>query len=254
MSTQVTPLATYRASTSALDHRGWNLALCFQEVFTAIVRVRYNRQAVSSADSFRAQVKQALQQAEQEARSRGYTAEDVRQIIFALVAFLDESVLSSRNPIFADWPRLPLQTELFGQQIAGEIVFREVQKVLTRADSHEVADLLEVYYLCLLLGFKGRYAAGGAGDLHSIMGTIKEKIRRARGASAVLSPRGLLPSDAVRVAESDPWVRKLAVAAVVILVLAVVAFVICKVTLVSGASDLARLSTVVIRGGLNGWV
>jgi len=31
----------------------------------------------------------------------------------------------------------------------------------------------------LLLGFKGRYAAGG--DLRSIMGAIQEKIRRVRG-------------------------------------------------------------------------
>jgi len=251
MSTQVTPLATYRASTSALDHRGWNLALCFQEVFTAIVRVRYNRQAVASADSFRAQVKHALQQAEHDARSRGYTSEDVRQIIFAIVAFLDESVLSSRNTIFSDWPRLPLQTELFGQQIAGEVVFREVQKALSRADSHEVADLLEVYYLCLLLGFKGRYAAGAAGDLHSIMVAIKDKIRRARGSSTLLSPRGLLPSDAVRVAESDSLVRKLAVAALGVLVLAAIVFIIFKVMLVSGSSG---LYTELISGGLNGWV
>ena len=119
----ITPIASYRGSTSALDTRGWNLALAFQEVFTAIVRLRYNRQNVTNSEAFRAQMKQALLRAEQEGRSGGYKPEDVRQVLFAVVAFLDESVLGSKSPIFADWPRLPLQTELFGRQIAGEMVF-----------------------------------------------------------------------------------------------------------------------------------
>src|ERR1700680_5166898 len=99
-STQVTPLGSYRGSSPALDRRGWNLALGFQEVFTAIERLRYNRQAVSDAESFRAQMKQALRVAEQEARSRGCTAEDVQQVIFAGVAFLESGAPGCRNPVF----------------------------------------------------------------------------------------------------------------------------------------------------------
>ena len=127
---------------------------------------------VSSAESFRAQTKQALRVAEQEARSRGCNAEDVKQSVFAVVAFLDESVLSCHNPAFANWARLPLQAELFGHQLAGEVFFQELQKVLSRNDSIEAADLLEIYYLCLLLGFKGRYAAGG--DVRSMMAAIND--------------------------------------------------------------------------------
>jgi type VI secretion system protein ImpK len=234
-----TPLASYRGSTSALDTRGWNLALAFQEVFTAIVRLRSNRQQVTDSEAFRGQMKQALQRAEQEARSGGYKAEDVRQVLFAVVAFLDESVLGSRNPVFADWPRLPLQTELFGHQIAGEVVFQELQKTLGRADSAETCDVLEVYGLCLLLGFRGRYAAAGAGDLQSLIAAIQEKLRRVRGPSGPLSPRGLLPSDAVRVAHSDPWVRRLGILAVSIVALTVIAFVIFKLVLNSGLSGSA---------------
>ena len=241
MSTQVTPLASYRGSTSALDQRGWNLALSFQEVFTAIVRLRYNRQAVSNADSFRAQVKQALKAAEQEARTRGYTPEDTRRVIFAVVAFLDESVLGSRNPVFGDWPRLPLQTELFGHQNAGEIVFDDIQKLLSRNESHELADVLEVYYLCLVLGFKGRYAAAGGGDLHSIRTAIRDKMRRVRTAGSALSPRGMLPSDAVRVLQSDPWLRKLAISAIAMISLAIILFVVFKALLISGTSELGGL-------------
>lgn len=248
MSSPAAPIASYRGSSPALDVRGWNLALAFQEIFTAIVRLRYNRQAVSSADSFRAQTKQALRMAEQEARSRGCSAEDVKQATFAVVAFLDESVLSSRNPVFANWARLPLQAELFGHQLAGEVFFQELQKILARNDSIEAADLLEVHYLCLLLGFKGRYAAGG--DLRSIMAAIQEKIRRVRGTSGALSPRGAIPADAVRLAQSDPWVRRLGFAAAATALLALVLFLIFKFVLISGASDLsATIMGPLFRGG-----
>ena len=239
-STHITPLGSYRGASSSLDRRGWTVALAYQEVFTAIVRLRYNRQTVSSADSFRTQMMQALGIAEQEARSRGCNPEDLNQAKFALVAFLDESALGCRNPAFADWQRLPVQAQLYGHQLAGEVFFQELQKTLNRSDSAETADLLEVYYLCLLLGFKGRYAAGG--DLRSIMASIQEKIRRVRGPSSVLSPRGAIPADAVRLVQSDPWLRRLMIGAAVIAGVAVILFAAFKFVLITGASELSNLA------------
>jgi len=239
-STHISPLGSYRGASSPLDRRGWTLALAYQEVFTAIVRLRYNRQTVTSADSFRTQIMQALAMAEQEARSRGFSAEDLNQVKFALVAFLDESALGCGNPAFADWHRLPVQAHLYGHQLAGEVFFQELRKTLNRSDSAETADLLEVYYLCLLLGFKGRYAAGG--DLRSVMAAVEEKIRRVRGPSSVLSPRGAIPADAVRMVPSDPWLKRLMIAAIATLGLAVALFVIFKIVLISGASELSNLA------------
>jgi type VI secretion system protein ImpK len=239
-STQVTPLGSYRGSNPLLDRRGWNLALGFQEIFTAVVRLRYNRQAVMDAETFRAQMRQALRVAEQEARSRGCTADDVKQVVFAVVAFLDESVLTSRNPVFVNWPRLPLQAELFGHQLAGEIFFQELQKALNRSDSQETADLLEVYYLCMLLGFKGRYAAGG--DLRSIMAATQEKIRRIRGPIGALSPRGAIPTDTLRTVQSDRVSRILGRTALIAAASVAVLFILFKFVLMSGASSLSALA------------
>ena len=223
-----------------MDRRGWNLALGFQEVFTAVVRLRYNRQAVLDAETFRAQMRQALRVAEQEARSRGSSAEDVKQVIFAVVAFLDESVLTSRNPVFVNWPRLPLQAELFGHQLAGEIFFQELQKSLNRSDSQETADLLEVYYLCMLLGFKGRYAAGG--DLRSVMAATQEKIRRIRGPIGALSPRGAIPADAVRMVQTDRVSRWLGRAALITAGSVLILLMVYKFVLMSGTSSLSALA------------
>ena len=239
-SSQVTPLGSYRGSSPALDRRGWNLALGFQEVFTAVVRLRSNPQAMLDAETFRAQMRQALRIAEQEDRSRGSSAEDVKQVIFAVVAFLDESVLTSRNPVFVNWPRLPLQAELFGHQLAGEIFFQELQKSLNRSDSQETADLLEVYYLCMLLGFKGRYAAGG--DLRSVMAATQEKIRRIRGPIGALSPRGAIPADAVRMIQTDRVSRWLGRAALITAGSVLLLFILYKFVLMSGASSLSALA------------
>jgi type VI secretion system protein ImpK len=237
----VTSLASYRGVSPALDRRTWNLALSFQEVFTVIMRLRSKRLEIANAESFRAQIKQTLRAAEQDAVSRGYNPEDVRRAIFVIVAFLDESILSSENRAFADWPRLPLQAELFGHQLAGEIVFQELQKILARQDSQPLADLLEVFYLCLLLGFQGRYAAGGRGDLLANMAAIKQKIECVRGAPSPLFPRGALPPDAVRLAQVDPLLPKLARTAVIAFAGAALLFLILKLVLISGASGISSL-------------
>ena len=114
----------------------------------------------------------------------------------------------------------PCRLNCTGISWAVKYFSRSCKRRSIATDSVETADLLEVYYLCLLLGFKGRYAAGG--DLRSIMASVQEKIRRVRGPSAALSPRGAIPADAVRLVQSDPWVRRLAIGALVTSLLAIV--------------------------------
>ena len=219
-----------------------NLALHFQEVLTAIVRLRANRQAVTDAESFRHHMREALRVAGAEAQRSGYTMEDVKLAAFATVALLDESILNSRNPLFADWPRKPLQEEMFGIHVAGETFFQYAQQVLGRADSAEAADLLEVYYLCLLLGYSGRYSVGNRGELKAVMDEMAAKIRRIRGGYSGLAPAWALPPEAPRVAGTDPWVKKLTYAAIGCAILALLMFVGFKLGLSSGVSDLRAIA------------
>ena len=132
---------------SNLDRRAENLAYCFQEVLTVGERIRANRQHVSDAESFRHQVREAIKTSAEEARRRGYTAEDIQLATFAVIAFLDESILNMHNPVFADRPRRPLQEEYFGHHVAGEIFFQNLDKIMQRNESQDMGDLLEVYQL-----------------------------------------------------------------------------------------------------------
>lgn len=223
------------------ERRLENLALVFQEILTAIVRLRTNRQVVTDSEVFRTQMREALKSADQDGRTRGYTAEQTKLAIFAVVAFLDESILNLQQPVFAHWHRKPLQEELFGVDVAGEIFFNNVQRLLGQRDSHDLADVLEVYELCLLLGFRGRYGLGGQAELRNVVETIKEKLKRIRGGSLELAPSWAIPPGAVKVTRSDPWVKRLLWIGIACLVLVVVLFGVYKITLASGASDLQAI-------------
>ena len=72
--------------------------------------------------------------------------------------------------------------------MAGEVFFQNLQELLGRNDSEDLADVLEVHYLCLLLGYGGRYSLGNRGELQSIMSATARKIQRIRGDFAGLSP------------------------------------------------------------------
>jgi type VI secretion system protein ImpK len=219
-----------------------NLALVFQEILVGSERLRSGRQTVTDPAVFRQQVIDALKIADQQARNQGYNSEDIKLAIFAVVAFVDESVLNLRLPVFADWPRRPLQEELFGHHIAGEIFFKNLQELLGKSDSQDLADLLEVYLMGLLLGFAGRYSLGDRGELRAITNATEEKIRRIRGGIAMLSPAWELPPETPQKAGTDPLVKKIGIAAATCLALALILFVAYKLMLGSGLSSLNELT------------
>src|SRR5262249_40655751 len=94
-------------------------------------------------------------------------------------------------------------------------------------------DLLEVYYLCMLLGFRGKYSAGDRGGLNQIMNLTRDKLQRIRGRFAGLSPAWMLPKETLR-GSVDPWVKKLTWIAAVCAAVMIVAFVVYKLVLNSG--------------------
>lgn len=231
------------AHAAGIQPRHGRLALALQEILTATVRLRSGRQVAADAEGFRLHAKQVLATAEQEARAAGYAGDDVRLALFAVVVFLDESVLNSGQAMFADWPRRPLQDELFGGHLGGEVFFQYLQQQLQRDDSIEVADLLEVFQLCLLLGFQGRYSAGGGGgELHALTQRVGEKIARIRGPYGELSPAWRPPEDRVASVARDPWVRRLAVAVVVVALVVAALFAVYRISLGSGARALGEMA------------
>lgn len=229
-----------RPSVKQRSARTGQLAVALQEAFTVAVRLRANRQVAADADSFRAHIKTLLATSDRDARQAGYEGEHVKLAVYAFVAFLDESVLNSSAPIFAGWARQPLQEEIFGDHVAGEAFFHKLDDLLARQDSEALADVLEVFLLCLRLGFRGRYGSASGDQLEAVMGSIQRKIDRIRGPAPELSPVWRPPADSVGVGP-DPWLPRLGIAAAGAFLLALVLFVAFRLGLRGGVSELMEL-------------
>ena len=225
------------------ERRRETLALAFQELITVGERLRSHRQSVNDAQAFRKQIWQGVERAQADALKLGYNGDDIEKATFAVVAYIDESVLNAHDPVFSEWPRLPLQEERYGHHIAGEIFFQNLQNLMGRAETYELADLLEVYYLCMLLGYAGRYAIGARGELAAIIQRTGEKIRRIRRSSAEISPYWMLPRDNVQIKSGDPLVKGLLFSTIGLLLLTIVLFVVFHMNLSSGISTMRSLAS-----------
>ena len=104
--------------------------------------------------------------------------------------------------------------------------------------------MLEVFALCLLLGYRGRYSLSGQEGIHTVLEAISEKMQRIRGPARPLSPNWSAPKDAAHSRAYDPWLRRLAFGAVGFLLLALILFVGFKLSLWSGASGLHSAASI----------
>jgi len=236
--------------------RTYSLASCYENALTTILRLAaMQQQAVPNSQAFRTSIRAALKSAMEQAKSLGYTSEMNQQAFFAVVALLDESVLKLQSPAFADWAQRPMQEEMFGHNRAGEVFFEHLRALLARQDSPETADCLEVYCLCMLLGFRGQFAlssgatdyfmgqAGGStprpsGEIQTLIHQAREKIHRIRGPLAFLPAAPPAP-EIKQKAVIDRWSRGLGIAALCLLLLVVLAYAGFWILLSSGASQLS---------------
>lgn len=223
-------------------HKLDRLALLYEGILTAIVRVQTRRQQVDDIEAFRSRMKQALREISDAAARRGYSADDVREANFAVVAFLDETILTSQESGSTQWAGKSLGEELFDQRSAGELFFKRLETLRANRDSPELAEVLEVYYLCLLLGYEGKFAGGAKAELQLLMTNLRERIERIFGRNAEFSPDAVLPDEALPSAVSvvDPLNRQITMFAIAALLLAILCFVGFSLQLSSKSADVER--------------
>jgi type VI secretion system protein ImpK len=127
------------------------------------------------------------------AREQGMSGRDADDMAYALVALADEVAMGKPDPLRGYWMGRPLQLALFNDAIAGEGFFTRLAEL--RRDPRR-ADVLRVYYQCLLLGFQGKYAMrGGDLELMRLCDSLKPEIERQVEAPDVLSPAGPPPDE-----------------------------------------------------------
>jgi len=217
-------------------------ALLFEGIFTAIGRVHSGRQRLQQPEEFRTRMKKALADLASAAAQRGYSAEDVQEGTFAVVAFLDEAVLTAPDNGASNWKGKTLSEELYNQRSAGEEFFKRLEALRTNRDSQNLAEVLEVYYLCLLLGYEGRFAGGAKGELLQLMANLRDRIDRILDRDSEFSPDRALPTDppAPKIVV-DPLYRQLRFFALSALLFALLCYVGFSLQLRSQASEIRHI-------------
>jgi type VI secretion system protein ImpK len=162
-----------------------------QDFISMALIVRKGRQ-VTSVTAFEASVDNFFSNLEREARSANYSVEQVKDTQYALCAFLDESVLrSGDNELRRHFELQPLQFRYFGVHLAGEGFFEKIDSL--RSDVKKNLDVLEVYHLCLALGFEGKFSLGQKDQLRYLANTLGQDIARYKKTPKALSPDWALP-------------------------------------------------------------
>ena len=221
-----------------------NLAYCYQEILTVAARLRASKLNVGDPAVFRAQVRRTLQQAESSAQTLGYLSEDVRLASFAAISLLDETILYSANPVFRDWAQKPLMLDLYGTLNAGETCFEYLSAILKRRENKPTIDLLEVYLLSLMLGFRGRYSSGSGEQLQVWREPMIEKILRNRGTGdSVELARSWFPDGNIDLpAPSNRMTRLVLSGSVAFVGVCLILLVSYDLLLSRGVTDLANLA------------
>lgn len=162
------------------------------ECFSAVLHLanlfrNSNNTTARAADfdlDYRQQVLAAFDLMERTAFEQQISVQRVQQAKYAAAAFIDELVLSSAWPGRANWMGKALQLEFFGEHLAGENFFKRLSDI--RQNAVENIDVLEIFYICLQLGFEGMYRMRGMEQVMALQVDLRSQIELVRG---VVDPR-----------------------------------------------------------------
>ncbi len=170
-------------------------------------------------------------------REVGVPEEDFREAKYAICALLDEKILGSSWPGRNYWVSRPLQLVHFNENTAGEGFFTRLD---TFRRNDQRVNVTAIYYVCLQLGFLGKYAISRGEGLSELAEQLAVEIGRQLPSAEILSPAAE-PRDAGR----GTLRRDLPIVALGlgILGVAVLVLVIFKVTLMTGVASLSSRLT-----------
>ena len=137
--------------------------------------------AHSDVNGLHQQVIIQVQKFEADASASGASPEHVASARYALCAALDETVLSTPWGTQSIWSTHTLLTTFHKETWGGEKFFQILDRL--KADPARNIDLLELLYLCMALGFEGKYKIQdrGSAQIAAIQDELYRLIRHYRG-------------------------------------------------------------------------
>ena len=126
---------------------------CFMELLAYVAYFQKTVETRKPAfDQVKADIDRLASQADADFQSKGVPKEDGDLARFAIFAWIDEVILGSAWNQKEQWQGQQLQRIHFQTTDAGELFFERLNSLGPHQNN-----VREVYYLCLAMGFSGRY-------------------------------------------------------------------------------------------------
>jgi type VI secretion system protein ImpK len=137
--------------------------------------------ANADVESVRRQCVQEVRAFEDRVRQANVPSEDVLAARYALCTAIDEAVLNTPWGAQSGWAAQSLLVTFHREAQGGEKFFQILDRLQTEAGRYLA--LLELYYVCLAVGFEGRYRLdqSGAQRLADIRRDLYQRIEKSRG-------------------------------------------------------------------------
>jgi type VI secretion system protein ImpK len=133
--------------------------------------------------ALRRQALEEIRRFEENARAAGIAQEVIIAGRYALCAALDEAVLATPWGAHSDWAQQTLLNALHREAYGGEKFFEMLERIAQ--DASRRIDLIELQYLCIALGFAGKFQVLEQGQtrLAQTQHDIFQRIRTVRSPS-----------------------------------------------------------------------
>ncbi|KKE81850.1 hypothetical protein N481_24580 [Pseudoalteromonas luteoviolacea S4047-1] len=155
------------------------LLACISPVLDIVHSVRQGGCQSTDIEALREQALNAFDEFERDCYANGITASDMQEAKFALTAYLDEQIMASEMESRMAWMARPLQLELFGNSRAGEAFFEKLTHIRQAGASKRA--VIEVYFVCMQLGFEGVYKIKGVEQLKALMLDVRAQLEELSG-------------------------------------------------------------------------
>lgn len=139
--------------------------------------------------ALKARLHDSLIDARDSAVGSGVALTRANQAAWFVAALLDDIALNTPWGGHSDWPRQPLVTQISGEVDAGTRFFDRLDDLVGHPNRD--AELLEIAYLCVALGFRGKFRVqpgAGEGALTALRAQAARALRDRGTADAALSP------------------------------------------------------------------
>lgn len=149
-------------------------------LLSSIVRIRLD---LPPADihQLNNRLREQVRQFEWQALRDGIDSEQLNTARYVLCTVLDERVVTTEWGRQSDWAQNSLLSHFHNETFGGDKFFRLLEQLSRNPVRH--LSLLELMYLCLALGFEGRYRVRTAGqvELEEVRDALYRQIRQLRG-------------------------------------------------------------------------